>query len=148
VLVGRISAAVAIVLAMVAARPLLGNFDQGFQYIQEFTGFVTPGITVIFLLGLFWKKASEAGAIVAAIASVLLSYAFKVGMPDFPFMNRMGLVFLISLALAVGISLMFKGRGDANRITMQGVTFATPTTFNVASVGVILTLIALYATWW
>ena len=148
VLVGRIAAALAVVIALLTARPLLGNSDQAFQFIQEFSGFFTPGITVIFLLGLFWKKASEAGAIAAALASVVLSYAFKIGMPDFPFMNRMGLVFLISLALAVGISLMFKGRGDANRITMQGVSFATPTTFNVAGIGVILVLIALYATWW
>ncbi|HET6524896.1 sodium/sugar symporter [Sphingopyxis sp.] len=148
VLVGRVTATIAVIIALLTARPLLGNSDQAFQFIQEFSGFFTPGITVIFLLGLFWKKASEAGAIAAAIASVVLSYAFKVGMPDFPFMNRMGLVFLISFALAVGISLMFKGRGDANRITMQGVSFATPTTFNVAGVGVILILIALYATWW
>lgn len=148
VLVGRIAAALAVLIALFTARPLLGNSDQAFQFIQEFSGFFTPGITVIFLLGLFWKKASEAGAIAAAVASVVLSYAFKIGMPDFPFMNRMGLVFLISLALAIGISLMFKGRGDANRITMQGVSFATPTTFNVAGVGVILVLIALYATWW
>ena len=148
VLVGRVTATIAVIIALLTARPLLGNSDQAFQFIQEFSGFFTPGITVIFLLGLFWKKASEAGAIAAAIASVVLSYAFKIGMPDFPFMNRMGLVFLISLALAVGISLMFKGRGDANRITMQGVSFATPTTFNVAGVGVILILIALYATWW
>lgn len=148
VFVGRITATLAVIIALLTARPLLGNSDQAFQFIQEFSGFFTPGITVIFLLGLFWKKASEAGAIAAAIASVVLSYAFKVGMPDFPFMNRMGLVFLISLALAVGISLMFKGRGDANRITMQGVSFATPTTFNIAGVGVILILIALYATWW
>ena len=148
VLVGRTTAALEVIIALLTARPLLGNSDQAFQFIQEFSGFFTPGITVIFLLGLFWKKASEAGAIAAAVASVLLSYAFKIGMPDFPFMNRMGLVFLISLALAVGISLMFKGRGDANRITMQGVSFATPTTFNVAGVGVILILIALYATWW
>ncbi|AJA07319.1 Sodium/glucose cotransporter [Sphingopyxis fribergensis] len=148
VLVGRLAAALAVVVALLTARPLLGNSDQAFQFIQEFSGFFTPGITVIFLLGLFWKRANEAGAIAAAIASVLLSYAFKIGMPDFPFMNRMGLVFLISLALAVGISLTFKARGDANRISMQGVTFATPTTFNVAGVGVILILIALYATWW
>jgi SSS family solute:Na+ symporter len=148
VLVGRSAAAIAVVIALLTARPLLGNSDQAFQFIQEFSGFFTPGITVIFLLGLFWKRANEAGAIAAAIASVILSYVFKVGMPDFPFMNRMGLVFLISLALAVAISLTFKARGDANRITMQGVTFATPTTFNVAGVGVILILIALYATWW
>ena len=87
-------------------------------------------------------------SIAAAVASVVLSYAFKVGMPDFPFMNRMGLVFLISLALAVVISLTVKARGDANRISMEGVGFRTPAVFNIAGVGVILILIALYATWW
>jgi solute:Na+ symporter, SSS family len=63
-------------------------------------------------------------------------------------MNRMGLVFLISLALAVVISLALRGRGDANRVTMEGVSFRTSTVFNTAGVGVILVLIALYATWW
>ena len=148
VLVGRAVAAVAVVIALLTARPLLGNSDQAFQFIQEFSGFFTPGITVIFLLGLFWKRATEAGAIAAAVASVVLSYVFKMAMPDFPFMNRMGLVFLISLALAVGISLLRGGRSAANRIEMAGVSFATPGTFNVAGVGVILILIALYATWW
>ena len=76
VLVGRISAVVATLLAILTARPLLGSLDQAFQYIQEFSGFVTPGITVIFLLGLFWKGATEAGALVGAVASVLLSFLF------------------------------------------------------------------------
>jgi SSS family solute:Na+ symporter len=148
VLVGRIAAAAAVVIALLMARPLLGKSDQAFQFIQEFSGFFTPGITVIFLLGLFWKRATEAGAIAAAIASVVLSYLFKMATPDLPFLDRMGLVFLISLGLAVGISLLFRGRGDANRVTMEGVTFRTPAVFNVAGVGVILILIALYATWW
>jgi SSS family solute:Na+ symporter len=69
-------------------------------------------------------------------------------MPDFPFMNRMGLVFLISLGLAVAISLVQQARPSASRITMEGVTFRTPPAFNVAGIGVILILIALYATWW
>ncbi|MEO6360675.1 MAG: sodium/sugar symporter [Sphingomicrobium sp.] len=148
VTVGRIVAAVSVVIALLTARPLLGNSDQAFQFIQEFSGFFTPGITVIFLLGLFWKRANEAGAIAAAVASVVLSYVFKVAMPEFPFMNRMGLVFLISLALAVVISLTMRGRADPNRVTMEGVTFKTPPVFNIAGVGVILILIALYATWW
>ncbi|MFY8095388.1 MAG: sodium/sugar symporter [Niveispirillum sp.] len=148
VLVGRLVAAVAVIIALLTARPLLGNSDQAFQFIQEFSGFFTPGITVIFLLGLFWKKASEAGAIAAAIASVVLSYALKMGAPEIPFMNRMGIVFLASLLLAATISLAFKHRGGTNRITMQGVSFATPATFNIAGIGVILILIALYATWW
>ncbi|MCG6118905.1 MAG: sodium/solute symporter, partial [Aquimonas sp.] len=61
VLVGRISACAATLLALITARPLLGGSDQAFQFIQEFSGFFTPGITVIFLLGLFWKRSSEAG---------------------------------------------------------------------------------------
>ena len=75
VIVGRIAAVVAILLAILTARPLLGSFDQAFQYIQEYTGFFTPGIVVIFLLGLFWKRATEAGALAATIGSFVLSVA-------------------------------------------------------------------------
>ena len=54
---------------MICAKPLLGNFDQAFQYIQEFTGFFTPGIVVIFLLGMFWKGMTTQGALAAAAGS-------------------------------------------------------------------------------
>jgi solute:Na+ symporter, SSS family len=156
VTVGRIVAIVAIIIALIVVRPLLGNSDQAFQYIQEFTGFFTPGITVIFLLGLFWKRATEAGAIAAAVASVLLSFVFWLpaqygGNPALnavPFMHRMEIVFVASLLLAVVFSLAFRGRGDANRVTMEGVTFKTHGVFNVGALGVILILIALYAAWW
>lgn len=146
--IGRIAASVAILIAIVAARPLLGGADQAFQFIQEFSGFFTPGITVIFLLGLFWKRATEAGAIGAAIASVVLSWLLRTVAPGIPFMDRMGIVFLLSLGLAIGLSLAIRGRGDADRITMEGVRFNTSAGFNIASLGVILILIALYATWW
>jgi SSS family solute:Na+ symporter len=148
VLVGRISAAIATLLALIAARPLLGGSDQAFQFIQEFSGFFTPGITVIFLLGLFWKKASEAGAIGAAAASVVLSYLFKVYMPEVPFMDRMGIVFLTSLVLAVALSFALPAAANADRITTEGVTYKTTSGFNVASAAVIAILVALYATWW
>lgn len=148
VLVGRIAAAVAIVIAIIAAKPLIGQSDQAFQFIQEFSGFFTPGITVIFLLGLFWKRASEAGAIAAAIASVVLSYLFRSITPDIPFMNRMLLVFFISLALAVGASLLRPAGAEANRIRTDDVPFGTPAGFNIGGIGVILILVALYATWW
>jgi SSS family solute:Na+ symporter len=63
-------------------------------------------------------------------------------------MNRMFVVFWVSLALAILVSLLFRGRGDANRVTMEGVTFRTPAVFNAGGLGVILILIALYAAWW
>jgi SSS family solute:Na+ symporter len=159
VLVGRITAIVAIIIAIIMARPLVGSSEQAFQFIQEFTGFFTPGITVIFLLGLFWKRANEAGAIVAAVTSVLLSTIMKYTLPstmlsqglnDYltPFMNRMGVVFLVSLALAVIVSLATPQRSGADTIDTSGVRYKTSAGFNIGALGVVLILIALYATWW
>ncbi len=148
VFVGRAAAVVAILLAILTARPLVGSSEQAFQFIQEFTGFFTPGITVIFLLGLFWKRANEAGALVAAAASVILSWTFKALLPTLPFMDRMGLVFLIALALAVGVSLVTRSRADTDTIDTASVSYRTDTSFNVGAIAVILILIALYATWW
>lgn len=156
VMVGRIAATVSIIIAMLMARPLLGSLDQAFQYIQEFSGFVTPGITVIFLLGLFWPRATEAGALVGAIASVVLSFIFwfpadwggVAALNAVPFMNRMMIVFFISLALAVVVSLARPAPAENNLITMQGVSFRTTSGFNVAAVIIIAILVALYATWW
>lgn len=146
--VGRIAATVAIVLAVLAAKPLLGGFDQGFQYIQEYTGFFTPGIVVIFMLGLFWKRANEAGAIAAAVGSFALSIALKLAWPSLPFMDRVGLVFLLALALAVAVSRMTRARGDANRIRTDDVAYGTSGAFNAGAVGVVAILVALYATFW
>jgi SSS family solute:Na+ symporter len=148
VLVGRIAAVVAIAIAILTAKPLVGASEQAFQFIQEFTGFFTPGITVIFLLGLFWKRANEAGAICAAVASVLLSWLFKAEWASLPFMNRMGVVFLIALALAVVVSLVTPGRADTDTIETGDVSYATKTGFNVGATAVCLVLVALYATWW
>jgi SSS family solute:Na+ symporter len=159
VLVGRIAAVVAILIAIVTARPLVGASEQAFQFIQEFTGFFTPGITVIFLLGLFWKRANEAGAIVAAVTSVVLSAAMKYTLPsaalppaidDYltPFMNRMGVVFLVSLLLAVVVSVATPQRAGADTIDTSDVRYRTGTGFNIGALAVVLILVALYATWW
>ena len=148
VLVGRITACVALVLALITARPLLGHSDQAFQYIQEYTGFFTPGITVIFMLGLFWKRASEAGAITAAVGSFILSIVMKFAMPDFPFMNRMLVVFFVTLAVAVIVSLVWPNAANRNRIDTADVSYKTSTGFNAAALAVCMILIALYVTWW
>jgi SSS family solute:Na+ symporter len=146
--VGRITAVVAILLAIVTARPLLGSFDQAFQYIQEYTGFFTPGIVVIFMLGLFWKRANEAGALAATLGSFAFSLALKVLLPSLPFMDRMSVVFLLALTLAIAISLLWPAQAASNRVATAGVSYRTPASFNASAVGVIAILAALYATWW
>ena len=145
---GRTVALVAMVIAVVVAKPLLGNLDQAFQYIQEFTGFFTPGIVVIFLLGFFWKKATATSALVAAISSAVLSLLFKLMWPELPFMDRVGLVFLLCTALAVVITLIGGGKTQTNAVELRGINFKTEAGFNLAALGVVLILIALYAAWW
>ena len=144
VTVGRIAAVVAVVIGVLAARPLLGSFDQAFQYIQDFTGYFTPGICAIFLLGLFWPRANEAGALAAAVGSVALSIAIRFGLPTMPFMNRVGLVFVLSIVLAVVVSLASRNAPASNRIRTDDVSFRTSSGFNIGAVIVIAILVVLY----
>ena len=146
--VGRIAAVVSVALGILSARPLLGSFDQAFQYIQEYTGFFTPGIVVIFMLGLFWKRANEAGALAAAIGSFALSIVLKLAWPSLPFIDRVGLVFLLALALAVGVSLATARGQDKDFIRTDDVDYRTDATFNVGAVAVVAILAALYAVFW
>ncbi|MBS0373838.1 MAG: sodium/sugar symporter [Proteobacteria bacterium] len=146
--VGRLTAMVALVIAVLVARPLLGSFDQAFQYIQEFTGVFTPGITVIFLLGMFWKRATATSALVAAIGSAVLSFALKLLWPSLPFMDRIGLVFVTCLALAVATSLAARPSSDALRVDLTGIDYSTSGGFKLATVAVTAILVALYAAFW
>jgi solute:Na+ symporter, SSS family len=148
VLIGRISAAVALIVAILMAKPLVGNFDQAFQYIQEFTGFFTPGICVIFLLGMFWERCTVTGALVAAIASAVLSLALKLAWPSLPFMDRVGLVFLACIVIAVVLSLLQERRDPALRVELKGIDYSTSTGFNVGALAVVAILIAIYTIWW
>jgi SSS family solute:Na+ symporter len=144
---GRIVAVAAMVIAMIAARPLLGNFDQAFQFIQEFTGFFTPGIVVIFMLGIFYPKTTATAALTAAIASAVLSFAFSVFAPELPFIDRVGLVFLLCAGLAVGISHL-QPQPQAGAVDLSGISFATSNSFNLSALLVTLILCAFYITWW
>ncbi|GAB3341299.1 sodium/sugar symporter [Marilutibacter aestuarii] len=145
---GRIVAAAAMVIAVLAAKPLLGSFDQAFQYIQEYTGFFTPGIVVIFLLGVFWKRANEAGALAAAVGSFLLSIVLKLAWPELPFIDRVGLVFLLAMALAMGVSLATRTPAGKDVIRTDDVSYRTEPGFNVAAFGVVAILAALYTLFW
>jgi len=146
--IGRLASVVALVIALVVAKPLLGQFDQAFQYIQEFTGFFTPGIVVIFLLGLFWKKSTANAALSAAIGSALFSFLLKIWWPELPFIDRVGIVFLACLALSVTISLTHKGEVKHSHIDISDVSFATSKFYNSLAIALTIIIAALYATWW
>ena len=106
--VGRLTSIAALVLAVIAVYPIMGGADQAFQVIQEYSGFVYPGIVVIFGLGLLWKRASGTAAVVAAIGTFFFSILFKFLLPDVPFLLRMGYVFACLVVLFFGISMTSK----------------------------------------
>ena len=108
--VGRITAVCALIIALCSVYPILGSMDQAFQFIQEYSGFVYPGIVVIFGLGLLWKRASGPAAVVAAIGTFAFSILFKFIMPNTPFMLRMGYVFMVLVAIFIPMSLYNKSR--------------------------------------
>lgn len=146
--VGKITSAASLVIGVLVA-PLLGNLDQAFQFIQEYTGFISPGVVAVFLLGLFWKKASANSALWAVIASIPLSIAVKAGFSEIPFMNRMGLVFIFSVVLMVIISMIEnKGKDDPKAMETDTGIFHTSMLFNIMSIAVVMLLAAIYAMFW
>lgn len=148
VTVGRIVSVSAMILALIVAKPLLGNFQQAFQFIQEFTGFFTPGVCALFLLGFFWNKTTANGALATAIGSAVFSISFKLLWPALPFIDRVGIVFLLCIAVGVVVSALEGGEAHPDAIDYKSIDTSTTSGFNFASVVIVLALTALYATWW
>lgn len=147
IIIGRFTAIAALAIAMAVAAPILSNCDQAFQYIQEFTAFLSPGVVVIFALGLFWPRASEAGALWAAGASVGGSALYAIFLPEIPFITRIEQLFILCLALAVSVSIL-TGKTNKTGLTLNGVSFKTGIGYNLASAAIVTVLAALYWYFW
>ncbi len=154
---GRISAAIALIIACIMA-PLLGGIDQAFQFIQEYTGVVSPGILAVFMLGLFWKKTTNKGAIAGALVSIPIAMYFKVAPKgwssssfflDLPWMDQMGYTAILSMIVIILVSLMqHKGADDAKGITLTKNLFKTSPKFNIGAFAIMIILVAIYALFW
>ncbi len=143
---GRIVAFVALLIG-VLVTPLLSSERGIFNVIQEYTGMVSPGILAIFMLGLFWKKATNKAAIWGAILSIVVAFLFK--LTDLPWMDQMGWTFLASMAIIVIISLIeTDGKDDAKGITLTKTMFSTSKAFNASAFVILLVLAFLYSAFW
>ncbi|MBQ6964629.1 MAG: sodium/solute symporter [Bacteroidaceae bacterium] len=102
---GRFVSFVVLIFAAITAQPLLGDLDQSFQYIQEYSGFIYPGLIIVFTMGLFWKRASNTAATWTAILAIPLGVLFKMFLPESPFLFRAGYVFILLAVFFVTVSL-------------------------------------------
>jgi len=117
--VGRITSICALIIALIAVKPLLGGLDQAFQYIQEYSGFIYPGIITVFGLGLLWKRASSRAAVWTAILTIPMGVLFKVFFPDVPFQFRAGNIFIILVTFFIYVSYYDKNYVKAEEISKK-----------------------------
>ena len=154
--VGRITVIVALIIAMIIA-PQLGSLGQVFQFIQEYTGVVSPGILAVFLMGLFYKKSTNNAAIWGAILSIPIAMYLKVAPKgwsnasifiDLPFMNQMMVTCIATLLIITGISYLEGNKIDSKGINLSKKLFATSPTFNIAAFSILMITSFLYAIFW
>jgi SSS family solute:Na+ symporter len=171
--IGKITIVVAMILAILIA-PFLGIDKQGgFQLIQEYTGFISPGIFALFLLGMFWKKTNSFAAAYGAIGSLFFSVILKFipayvdlsslasigfskanseGVFEIPFLDRMGIVFVLCVIGMVIISLLFKNKkqenSEDNMVGVERTMFTLRNDFKLGAIVVLISLVSLYYFFW
>ncbi len=142
--VGRLTAGVALVIAVLLA-PLLGGIDQMFQYIQEYTGLVSPGILAVFLMGLFWKKATNKGAIWGVLCSIPIALIFKLLPFEMPFMDQMFYTCILTIVIIFMVSLSSCPTDDAPKaIKLTSDMFKTDKVFNICAYIICILLAVIY----
>lgn len=153
--IGKWVVIVAMSIAAVIA-PALKSLDQAYQFIQEYVGFISPGVLAIFLLGFFWKRTSTAAAFTATLLTIPVSAVLKFlpgwsggRFPDYPFLDRMGITFLVLISLMILISLVKPASAtQGNSIVIDKSEFAVSPAFAVASLLILGVLAALYTVFW
>ncbi|MBS1655521.1 MAG: sodium/solute symporter [Bacteroidetes bacterium] len=165
-----VSTFIGILLTLGLGDALMGEGKQGFQYIQEYTGFVSPGIFAMFLLGFFWKKTTSNAALFATIGGFIFSVILKFlpgmmnleflhssgfavvnanGVFEIPFLDRMAIVFVLCVIGMIIISLFENRRGvTPHGLEIDAKMFRTSTAFAVGSLIIIGLLVALYTAYW
>lgn len=165
-----VSTIMGILLTLGLGDALMGEGKQGFQYIQEYTGFVSPGIFAMFLLGFFWKKTTSNAALFATIGGFIFSVILKFlpgiinleslnsigfavanakGVFEIPFLDRMAIVFVLCVIGMYIISIIENRKGIVpHGLEIDAKMFKTSTGFAVGAIIIIGLLVALYTAYW
>jgi SSS family solute:Na+ symporter len=172
--VGKWAVFIAMMLAVIIAPHLGIDKKGGFEFIQEYTGFVSPGVFAMFILGFFWKKTSSNAAMFATIGGFILSVVLKflpnwmnleflnstgfavlvpqengTSLYEIPFIDRMGFVFVICVAIMIVISLFDQKRGIKSKgLEIETAMFKVNSSFLAGSLLITGILVALYSIFW
>ena len=154
---GRWCVVVCMIIAAIVA-PALKSLDQAYQFIQEYVGFFSPGVLAVFLLGMFWKKTTPSAGLAGALLTVPLAAILKFlpmwtdgAFPDYPFLDRMTIVFFLIVFIMVGISLakpVSEEEAELHKIEVDNSMFKVSSEFIVGSFIICGILVALYTVFW
>jgi SSS family solute:Na+ symporter len=155
VLVGRWAVIISMVIAGIVT-PALKSLDQAYQFIQEYVGFISPGVLAIFLLGFFWKRTTAKAAMAGALLTIPISTVLKFlpvwsngAFPDYPFLDRMTIDFLAIVLIMISMSLISpKKDSDTHSIEVDTSMFKITTGFAIGSIIIVGILSALYTVFW
>jgi SSS family solute:Na+ symporter len=155
VVVGKWAVVIAMLLAALVT-PALKSLDQAYQFIQEYVGFISPGVLAIFLMGFFWKRTTAAAALTGTLLTIPLSTILKFlpvwtngAFPDYPFLDRMSITFVMIVLIMIVISLSKpKTEPTGLEIEIDTSMFKVSPGFVVGSVIICGILTALYTVFW
>lgn len=148
----------AVIISMLIAAlvtPALKSLDQAYQFIQEYVGFISPGVLAIFLLGLYWKKTTATAAMAGALLTIPISTVLKFlpswsngAFPDYPFLDRMGITFLLTTFIMIVVSLAKPKPPGTHEIAVNTSMFRVSRGFVIGSIIICGILAALYTVFW
>lgn len=152
---GKMTVIISMVLAGLVA-PKLRTLDQAYQFIQEYVGFISPGVLAVFLLGIFWKRTTTTAALIGTLLTIPLSTILKFlpqwtngSFPDYPFLDRMTITFCIIVATMIITSLVKPQIVKPDQhIEVDTKMFKVSNEFLVGSIIIIGVLTALYIVFW
>jgi SSS family solute:Na+ symporter len=167
-----VSMLLAVLMSLIIGEKLMGEGKQGFTYIQEYTGFVSPGILAMFLLGFFWKRTTSNAALFATIGGFVLSCVLKFlplwvnldfltplglfqpnpanhGAYEIPFIDRMGIVFCFCILGMAVINFVENRRGvEKKGLEVDTSMFRVSRSFAVGAIIICAILLTLYTVYW
>ncbi|KIC90761.1 sodium/sugar symporter [Flavihumibacter solisilvae] len=154
VLIGRWTVVVSMAIAAVVT-PSLKTLDQAYQFIQEYVGFISPGVLAIFLMGFFWKRTTSAAAMAGALLTIPVSTALKFlpawtngCFPDFPFLDRMTIAFGLIIIVMTLMSLLRPRSNEGKTMIIDKSMFRVSPGFLAGSILICGILVALYTVFW
>lgn len=167
--VGRLTVIISMIIAVIFTwEDLLGiGGEGGFTFIQKYTGFISPGVFAMFILGMFWKRTTGAAAIAGVITGFALSVFFNEFAPqvfgnetifytaytngeggyEIPFLICMGLSFFFTMVVMILMSLAGP-KVNSKAFEIDREMFKVSSSTLVMIIFTILILTALYAKFW